>query len=423
MTESLQTPALLPEPLQNSIRQMLAQSRLWCRIPSPLRKDYLEQRRLAFRAMLRTVATVVLALLALIIIVGWGEFEPDLSSADGRSWWHMIAISGAIYALLIPACRLPAVNSSHVPVVTLASTLLVGVQLLTAMVVQQHRFAQALTYVCMISDFVVMLAWRLPAVAGALACLGGLLLATVLAHWQGTRPDWPLLLTYHGGAVIYLFMISLAVERADRINFLRGVLIRQDTRLRETLTQRLDSQHQQLEKLVLQDALTGLANRRHFDLQLSREWERLRREREPLAVLFIDVDHFKYYNDCYGHGAGDQCLAQVGATLQRCAQRPADLAARYGGEEFVMLLPGTNAQGARLVAERVVEQIDALAMPHARSPVSARLTVSVGCVATVPVDGHSTLELLKAADEALYAAKQSGRHCVREQGPSLAESA
>ena len=423
MKDPAQAPPLLPETLQTTLRQLLDRSRLWCRIPDELQAAYQTHRHQNFRTMLRAVAAVVMALLLLVVIVGWCQFAPDPGSDDGRAWWRMIAITFTINALLIPACRLPAVSATHVPVVTLASGIMIGMQLLTSMVVKEPRFAQELTYLCMISDFAVMLAWRLPAVAGALACIGGLLLATMLARLQDIRPDWPLLFTFHGSAVIYLCMISLVLERADRISFLREMLIRQETLLRASLTRRLDEQHDQLEQLVLQDSLTGLANRRHFDLQLSREWGRLQREQQPLALLFIDVDHFKYYNDYYGHGAGDVCLAQVGAVLQGCAQRPADLAARYGGEEFVLVLPGTTEAGARLVAQRVLDRIDALGLPHERSLVCGHVTVSIGCAATVPGPDSSVAALLKTADDALYTAKHAGRHCLRGEGTALAKLA
>lgn len=414
MTESLSVPAPLPVPLQDEIRTLLGRSRIWYALPALLRPAYARWRQQAFRAMLRAVTVAVPATQLLMLLIVCVQFQPSLSSHDGRIWWQMVAMSATIYALLIAACRQRDISRRYVPVVAVASSLLIALQIEASLMVQDARFAQELSYLCLLSDFSVMLAWRLPALAGAAACLSGLLQAALLAGVQQLKPDWPVLLASQFIAVLYLLAIALVLERADHVSFLRHVLIREEARLRGQLAELLDAQQQQLHALVMQDALTGLANRRHFDQTLSAEWRRLQQEQQPLAVLFIDVDYFKNYNDYYGHAGGDHCLSQVGAALQGCAQRPADLAARYGGEEFVLLLPGTDARGARLVAQRVLDRIDALALPHERSLVSPQLTVSIGCVAVVPDAAGSTALLLKAADEALYQAKQRGRHRVCE---------
>ena len=167
-----------------------------------------------------------------------------------------------------------------------------------------------------------------------------------------------------------------------------------------------------LAALACQDPLSGLSNRRHFDETLQAEWDRTQRNQSPLAVLFIDVDYFKRYNDTYGHAAGDRCLVAVSNALTTCLLRPADLAARYGGEEFVILLPETDLAGAKEVAERVLSRIDALLLPHAASEVSPYVTVSIG-MAVREAATDTPAQLLDRADQALYAAKQSGRHCLR----------
>jgi diguanylate cyclase (GGDEF)-like protein len=141
------------------------------------------------------------------------------------------------------------------------------------------------------------------------------------------------------------------------------------------------------------------------------EWERARRDHRPLAVLFIDVDYFKPYNDHHGHRAGDDCLAAVGNVLRQSLQRPADLAARYGGDEFVVLLPDTFTDGALDVARRVLAAIVELDLPHRASPFG-RVTSSIGVAQLVPKPNHTFQELLDRADRALYAAKQAGRNRV-----------
>lgn len=164
------------------------------------------------------------------------------------------------------------------------------------------------------------------------------------------------------------------------------------------------------EQLASVDGLTGLANRRRFDQALAQEWERARRTREPLALLFADVDHFKRYNDTYGHGAGDDVLRQVARQLLFASRRPADLAARYGGEEVVLLMPDTDLDGVVAVAEDLRESVAQLRIG------SGYLTISVGCSSRVPIGDQSAMVLLEQADAELYRAKRGGRNRVCYEG-------
>jgi diguanylate cyclase (GGDEF)-like protein len=168
--------------------------------------------------------------------------------------------------------------------------------------------------------------------------------------------------------------------------------------------------NRELEKLSRQDGLTGIANRRYFDSYLVTEVRRGARERQPLSLILSDVDHFKAFNDCYGHQAGDDCLRRVATALSLSGRRPADLAARYGGEEFAMVLPGTALDGAVDVAQAVSRVIEGLAIPHARSAVDRKVTLSQGIVSLTPEKDTSSEELIQRADQALYLAKQQGRN-------------
>ena len=172
----------------------------------------------------------------------------------------------------------------------------------------------------------------------------------------------------------------------------------------------LASANRELEKLSRQDGLTGIANRRYFDSYLVTEVRRGARERQPLSLILSDVDHFKAFNDCYGHQAGDDCLRRVAAALSSAGRRPADLAARYGGEEFAMVLPGTVVDGAVDVAQAVSRVIEGLAIPHERSAVDRRVTLSQGVVSLTPEKETSSEDLIQRADQALYLAKQQGRN-------------
>jgi two-component system cell cycle response regulator len=169
---------------------------------------------------------------------------------------------------------------------------------------------------------------------------------------------------------------------------------------------------QRLAHLARIDSLTNIANRRAFDEFLNKEWQRLARSGQALMLFMIDIDHFKLYNDHYGHQAGDDCLTAVARVLQEQFRRPCDLVARYGGEEFACVLPGTTPEGALHVAESIRAQLEKLALPHDASPIDPWVTVSIGVARCQPKAGGSPSDLIEVADKALYEAKQQGRNRV-----------
>lgn len=174
----------------------------------------------------------------------------------------------------------------------------------------------------------------------------------------------------------------------------------------------LQKANQQLQQLATRDGLTKIANRRRLDAWISKEWRRLTREKAPLSVIMCDIDHFKRYNDTYGHQMGDDCLKQVAKAIAHTARRSADLAARYGGEEFLVALPNTTVDGAVQVAREIQAAVQALKRPHANSPASPFVTLSMGLAATVPDAGRTHGQLIEAADQALYEAKKKGRNRI-----------
>ena len=164
-----------------------------------------------------------------------------------------------------------------------------------------------------------------------------------------------------------------------------------------------------LHNLATKDGLTGVANRRSLDERLQTEWARCQRTASPITFMLADVDHFKRYNDTYGHQKGDDCLRAIAGAISSAVYRPADLTARYGGEEFAIIMPSTDQAGAHAVAERVCEAVRNLGIPHSASDVSSNVTLSIGVATTVPARVKSTGELVAAADAALYRAKHAGR--------------
>ncbi|WP_417668401.1 diguanylate cyclase [Roseibium sp.] len=173
-----------------------------------------------------------------------------------------------------------------------------------------------------------------------------------------------------------------------------------------------------VQELAMLDGLTGIANRRRFDVFLEEEWRRGRRGNYSVSLALIDLDFFKRFNDHYGHLAGDECLRSVGEVLRGCSRRPEDLVARYGGEEFAIILGNTPAEGAAIVAEKVRQAIHSLKIPHELGSVDDFVTASIGVATFNPglEPEKGIVELIEAADQALYAAKEQGRNrvCVFE---------
>lgn len=217
-----------------------------------------------------------------------------------------------------------------------------------------------------------------------------------------------------GGFGLYRFRVRHLRAQQRELEALVAERTRQleaSNRELETINDRLESANDQLERLATEDGLTGVFNRRHFGDVLEQEWKRALRDGTEMALLMIDIDHFKKLNDAYGHPTGDECLRRVAAAIKAAIRRPADLAARYGGEEFSVLLPGTSTEGASAMAERIRADVEALGFPH-RLSTFEHVTISCGAAALHPERGQSPSELVERADKALYGAKESGRNRV-----------
>jgi diguanylate cyclase (GGDEF)-like protein len=184
-----------------------------------------------------------------------------------------------------------------------------------------------------------------------------------------------------------------------------------EARIRNQL--RLKRRTDLLERYANQDSLTDVGNRRCFDLALDAEWRRALRDGQPLALVMVDVDCFKQFNDLYGHREGDHCLRRVARALSRTLTRPGDVLARYGGEEFAAILPGTDLEGAHWMGERLRNAVAELNIPQQRPDGARHVTISVGCASMHPSSNLTCYTLLQASDEQLYLAKHSGRNCVR----------
>lgn len=215
----------------------------------------------------------------------------------------------------------------------------------------------------------------------------------------------PPMVSLVGATVVFTMMTNYATDREERRNYLLALR-------RKSLLQELGAVHQQTTKLARVDPLTALYNRRHINEFMDQAWQRAAHSGESLAVIMVDVDHFKGYNDRYGHPEGDRCLTLVAQALTNSVRSPTDIVGRYGGEEFIAVLMPSDLANAMQVAERMREAVLALALPHEASGAAPVVTISVG-VACLEATRHTTPDMLiQQADQALYRAKHQGRNRV-----------
>jgi len=220
-------------------------------------------------------------------------------------------------------------------------------------------------------------------------------------------------------ALLSLVVVASLLALTGVIGWFLIVDIRRRTQVEGELRltqQQLLGSNRQLELLARKDALTGLANRRCFDETLVMEARRAQRDGATLALLMIDIDYFKLFNDSQGHVAGDACLQRVGKVLEACVRRPSDLVARYGGEEIAIIMPDTDGEGATVVAQLILERLSQASIAHPASPFG-RVTVSIGVTAAAGPQLAEVQALIEAADQALYQAKSTGRNRMARRAP------
>ncbi|HAV3490631.1 TPA: GGDEF domain-containing protein [Acinetobacter baumannii] len=260
-------------------------------------------------------------------------------------------------------------------------------------------FHAAMMYAIVIIYGAVGMRFYTAIIAGWVGGLIGILVSTYL----NGDIDWTFLNRTYTFSSFLGMTLAYATDRQHRENYLQNCMI-------ELNRIELMQQAQQLSLLSQQDALTGLANRRYLDETLDNEWQRALRHETPLTIMMVDIDFFKPYNDSLGHLKGDQCLKDIATAISSIAARSGDLVARYGGEEFLLLFPMTNAQQAKIQAERLMNAIKKIAIVHPCSSVSPYVTISVGVATTIPRLNDSISAFVSRADHALYQAKTNGRN-------------
>lgn len=287
--------------------------------------------------------------------------------------------------------------------VGLGSALAVALSLLAATLIQGDQ-SDILLHVAIMYAVVIVygftgLRFYTVSLAG---WVGGLLGITASQYVDGVV-DWELLLRTYSGPSLLGMCLAYASDYRSRVNFLQACAL-------EQAQQETERKNQLLQELNRVDGLTGLYNRRHLDDVLREEWNRAMRQQQPLALLMIDIDYFKLYNDTLGHPAGDACLRQVADQIAQLARRSGDLAARYGGEEFVLLYPATNPSQAVRLSRELLTNMDQAAIPHPDSPLGAYVSLSIGIAVITPPLGVPLEIILDQADHALYEAKSNGRN-------------
>lgn len=218
-------------------------------------------------------------------------------------------------------------------------------------------------------------------------------------------------LTKDDGYVWIRDVVHVVRNEAGEVDSLVGFMF--DISERKRIEHELLMMQKKLEALSFEDGLTGTSNRRHFDERLKAEWKGAQAGQHPLSLILLDIDHFKDFNDFYGHIQGDECLVRIAGVLKEIGVRPRDIVARYGGEEFVLLLPETGEAAANELAQRCLDAIEGLRISHERSSCSAFVTASVGVGTVIPPFDGDARHFCDAVDKLLYAAKRDGRNRVR----------
>ncbi|MDP2226673.1 MAG: diguanylate cyclase [Moraxellaceae bacterium] len=393
-----------PTQLDN-LRQLLNNRGWRLHFPAPLEAEFQADYTARYQTHM-----IISGLLGVLALLACGVIDPIwMPDVMTELWTIRIATTLPILVLLLFS-RTPFLTR-HMQAVTAtgACIFVAGLVALshTATEPFNHYYAGAITLVML----VVFVLSRLQFVWGL--CSAALMMIILNTHHLLIAGSSLMLMTIHNfifiASATFALVGTFLVERSLRQNYLQS-------RLLSFENHDLEESNLRLQYLTAIDGLTQIANRRSLDMTLTTEWQRALRKREPLGVVMIDVDHFKLFNDTYGHQAGDECLRGVAGALKDFARRPGDIAARYGGEEFVLVLTNATSAQARIVAERVRDRILELAIPH-QSSSHGNVTASFGVASIVPTNQHNGPEvLLLAADQALYRAKHSGRNRVSVDG-------
>ncbi len=391
------------------IRQLLEKNHPFLRFPRGLEGRFRQHVQRRAIELLTYAWWVILAFYFFLGAVTWAQVQtysdPSYLPDNEKVWWVIYLAEGGVIALLLMLPRLPRLERWYRYYVVAIAIVAVSAITIGTSAFPDSFFNQHSSYVVILVLAIIYGIGGLRLVPAMFACISSAVISVAVIHWYDLWYNWGHFSQYVVMANTVGMLLGYLLEHRDRTMFLQSELLELEKR-------KMDELSQEFNRLSREDALTGLANRRHFNEVFQQEWDRARRDQRPLALVFLDVDHFKPFNDTHGHVEGDKALALVGVALKTVLRRSGDIAARYGGEEFVLLLPGTGLEGAREVALQVARSIRTLAIPHGASSVADHVTVSMGVAAQQPDGDMRGTRLLAAADEAVYAAKEAGRNCI-----------
>lgn len=377
----------------------LARRDFWLFLPDPLEADFCrDQDRRSVEGVNSTIGAIAL------LYIGLGIALVAISGPGSLGFWPA---SYGVFLVLIAAAWLLSVadllRRHYQLVMSALITVAVAFALVHPSLIHEGTLYQLVHEGTIFVMVVVFLGLNLRLFWALGSSLVGATIAATITLLFDLDPDWHLSAsTFLGGSMLGI-VLRYRDERYLRRDYLHARLLALDN-------ERIQAMADQLERLSFLDGLTGLANRRYFDSSLDKAWRTCLRENAPLTLIMLDVDFFKPYNDEYGHQQGDQALRDLAATLAAQAVRPQDLVARYGGEEFVALLPWIDEASAGHMAERILQAVRDLKLPHSSSACADHVTVSAGVATLVPISDLQPSSLVAAADEALYQAKRQGRN-------------
>jgi diguanylate cyclase (GGDEF)-like protein len=359
----------------------------WLKFRGPLEREFQQAYREQLRGQMRF--NLLLALICLGAFLGIGYLTLDHTVNTGLGWFRLAVLTPSIgLGLLITYTN--AYQRVYSPLAQVLAPIFGVSVVIEALLAAQHGvsvFAAVVLVVICIYLFIGLLFY---------AALRSALIVAVAYLLGAATMDFP------ADQAVYNFMVMMVtnvvgatvcygLEKAHRTNYLEARL---------------------LTEMACRDGLTGIYNRRMLDEYLDKVWQQAGRERVSVALLLIDIDYFKAYNDYYGHQAGDECLKHVARALAQCARRPLDFTSRYGGEEFAVVLYDARRDYVEELTRRIQASMASLALKHPASPVSEQLTVSIGAACVVPTPERSRFGFVQLADEALYDAKGAGRNRV-----------
>lgn len=384
-TASDPTPAAVP--VESTLSAWLRRSpRL--KFEKPLEQEYRQQFRIESLPQVRRNLWLAFAFVFGFSLLTHIAIDPEVSR--GMDMLRLILFV-PILGIALLCVHLPRYQKMY-PIVFLVGAPTFGIGIAVLAVIAARNGVSMISTVVLATIYIYfmlgMLFWR--AVTSATLVFASYAICAVVGELS--HPEMLIDLGVLCFANVIGAMVCYTLERASRTHFLEERL------LIETASR---------------DGLTGIHNRRVFDERIDRLWPQAARDQVPLALMLIDIDHFKAYNDCYGHQAGDECLRRVACCLTLSARRPLDITTRYGGEEFAIVLYDASRAHVEEATRRIQAAMESLAIEHLASPAdSKRLTVSIGAACVVPQISRSHFGFIQLADEALYAAKMRGRDCA-----------